>query len=375
MSAKRSRCAMRARGGRAPQGPLQARSGDGLAANVGRRPLTPLDGSERSMLVRPRWPRPFGCLGRLLRHAEGLVKPLVSGGPGHVPRHVRPFLRFYKCWVLVAEVACVLWVEDDVVRRAANEEPHLFGVRMGDVVWIRAVASATSRLRHVSKGILSKMSLLRMPTPRGFRMACLPYGCLAPMRARARPVAGRNRCRGTSCCKSVARVVAGEARLAAVPSVGEIAPRPAPLGAAEYGQHFLWHLPDGGVWRCFNVYAPPSAGEAAAFAIARTCLALRTLRLPTIVWRCQRRLGGPPVGGDLPAGGGLPRTWVGVAARWRAYLHGGSGAAPHRLFFLQPSGHGVAVCAGHWWSVPVQGTTALPFWEARARPSARLGGR
>lgn len=36
-------------------------------------------------------------------------------------------------------VARMLWVHDDVVRRAANEKPHVLDVCVGDVVWIRAV--------------------------------------------------------------------------------------------------------------------------------------------------------------------------------------------------------------------------------------------
>lgn len=78
---------------------------------------------------------------------------------------------------------------------------------------------------------------------------------------------------------------AGESRLAAVARVGRLAPRGAPLGAAEHVQHFLWHLPGGHVWRCFNVYVPPSAGEAVSFAEARRCLveAMWAPRVPTIV--------------------------------------------------------------------------------------------
>lgn len=52
------------------------------------------------------------------------------------------------------------------------------------------------------------------------------------------------------------QAVSGEARLAAVARVGRMAPRPAPVGAAEHVQHVLWHLPGGGVWRCFGVYGP-----------------------------------------------------------------------------------------------------------------------
>lgn len=81
-----------------------------------------------------------GCLGRL-RHCDHLVEPLVARGPGDRRRRVCPFLHF-KVWAPVAEVARVLCVQGDVVCRAADEEPHLFEVRVGDVVRILAVRSA-----------------------------------------------------------------------------------------------------------------------------------------------------------------------------------------------------------------------------------------
>lgn len=58
------------------------------------------------------------------------------------PQHVRPFLACFQGWVPVSEVAHVLWV-DNTVWRAASEKPHLFRVRIGNVVWISAVGPPT----------------------------------------------------------------------------------------------------------------------------------------------------------------------------------------------------------------------------------------
>lgn len=51
------------------------------------------------------------------------------------------------------------------------------------------------------------------------------------------------------------------------------------------GLHCRWRSPCGTLWRIFNAYVPPRAGEAAAYAIARTCVveALRSLDLPALV--------------------------------------------------------------------------------------------
>lgn len=54
-----------------------------------------------------------GCMGLLFRHGDGLVDPLVEGGPAEGPWHVRPFLYILYGWVPVSEVACVLWVQDE----------------------------------------------------------------------------------------------------------------------------------------------------------------------------------------------------------------------------------------------------------------------
>lgn len=62
---------------------------------------------------------------------------------------------------------------------------------------------------------------------------------------------------------------------------GRMAPRAAPEGSAEHVQHSLWHLPGGEIWRCFNVYVPPSAGEAVSFLVARTCL-IDAMRTPSV---------------------------------------------------------------------------------------------
>lgn len=45
-----------------------------------------------------------------------------------------------------------LWVDDNTARRAANEKPHVFRVRVDDVVWLSA-AGASTREQTVERDV------------------------------------------------------------------------------------------------------------------------------------------------------------------------------------------------------------------------------
>lgn len=71
------------------------------------------------------------------------------------------------------------------------------------------------------------------------------------------------------------------------------------MGAAEGVQDFLWHLPEGGVWRCLNVDVPPSGGGVRGCADAPRGGHAVSEGAHSYVWRLQCRLRNPPVGGEL----------------------------------------------------------------------------